>query len=73
MEENTCAVMKDGKRQWITYSTLYVDGEDFIDIGNEFEKKYKVEKAKIGNADIRFMKQRDIVDFGVKWIEENRK
>ena len=73
MEKNSCAVIKDGKRQWITYSTLYVDGEDFLDIGNDFEKSYKVEKIKIGDADIRFMKQRDIVDFAVKWIEENRK
>lgn len=73
IEENSCAVIKDDKRQWITYSTLYVDGEDFLDIGSEFEKKYKVSKVKIGNADIKFMKQRDIVDFAVKWIEENRK
>ena len=73
MEQNSCVVIKDGKRQWITYSTLYVDGDDFIDIGSEFENKYTVSKAKIGNADIRFMKQRDIVDFAVKWIEEKRK
>lgn len=73
MEENSCAVQKDGERRWITYSTLYVDGEDFIDIGNEFEKNYEVKKIKIGNADVRFMKQRDIVDFAVKWIEKNRK
>ena len=26
----------------------------------------------LGNATVRFMKQRDIVDFAVKWIEENR-
>ena len=73
MEKNSCAVIKNGSREWITYSTLYVDGEDFVDIGIEFEAKNKVNKAKIGNADIRFMKQRDIVDFAVKWIEDNRK
>ncbi|MCF0147020.1 MAG: AAC(3) family N-acetyltransferase [Clostridium sp.] len=73
MEENSCAVIKDGNRQWITYSTLYVDGEDFIDIGNDFEKINNVTKTNIGNADIRFMKQRDIVDYAVRWIEENRK
>lgn len=73
IEKNSCVVIKGGKREWITYSTLYVDGEDFIDIGSEFEKKYNVSKAKVGNADISFMKQRDIVDFAVRWIEENRK
>ena len=39
----------------------------------EFEKKYNVSKTKVGDADIRFMKQRDIVDFAVQWIEKNRK
>jgi aminoglycoside 3-N-acetyltransferase len=73
IEENSCAILKDGKREWVTYSTLYVDGEDFIDIGNEFEKNYEVRKIKIGNANVRFMRQRDIVDFAVKWIEKNRK
>lgn len=73
IEENSCAVLKDRKREWITYSTLCVDGEDFIDIGNEFEKSYEVKKIKIGNANVRFMRQRDIVDFAVKWIENNRK
>lgn len=70
---NRYVIRKDGKHQWITYSTLYVDGEDFLDIGSEFESKYTVGKAKIGNADITFMKQRDIVDFAVKWIERKRK
>lgn len=73
MEENSCAMMKDGERKWVTYSTLYVDGEDFIDIGIDFEKKHRVKKIKIGNADVRFMRQREIVDFAVEWIEKNRK
>ncbi|WP_066889538.1 aminoglycoside N(3)-acetyltransferase [Clostridium nigeriense] len=73
MEKNSCAMIKDGNRQWVTYTTLYVDGEDFIDIGIDFEKEYKIKKAKIGNADVRFMRQREIVDFAIKWIEKNRK
>lgn len=28
---------------------------------------------KLGNATLRFMRQRDLVDFAVKWIESNRK
>ena len=55
------------------YDTLFVDGEDFEQIGEAFESAYPVKKATLGNATVRFMKQRDIVDFAVKWIEENRK
>ncbi|OCA97493.1 aminoglycoside N(3)-acetyltransferase [Clostridium beijerinckii] len=73
MEKNSCAMMKDGERKRVTYSTLYVDGEDFMDIGIDFEKKYRVKNTKIGNADVRFMRQREIVDFAVEWIEKNRK
>ncbi|MGM9935269.1 aminoglycoside N(3)-acetyltransferase [uncultured Clostridium sp.] len=67
------AVMIDGKRKWVTYNTLAVDGEDFEDIGRDFEKDHKVNKALIGNGEIRFMKQREIVDYAVEWIEKNRK
>lgn len=66
------AVMVDGKRQWVTYNTLFVDGEDFEDIGNDFEKNYKVNNIKIGNAEVRLMKQREVVDFAVEWIEKYR-
>jgi aminoglycoside 3-N-acetyltransferase len=66
------AVMENGKRIWKTYETLFVDGEDFVDIGVAFENENKVEKASLGNAHIRCMNQRKLVDFAVKWIEENR-
>lgn len=67
------AVMENGERVWKKYDTLFVDGEDFEDIGKAFEEECSVNIGKIGNAEIRLMKQRDIVDFAVKWIENNRK
>ncbi len=67
------AIMEDGKRVWKEYSTLYVDGEDFNEIGDAFEKEGSVNKISLGNGNITFMKQRELVDFAVKWIEENRK
>lgn len=66
------AIMEDGKRVWKSYSTLFVDGEDFEDIGEAFEKEHAISEAMIGNAVIKLMSQRDVVDFSVKWIEENR-
>ena len=67
------AIMVNGKREWVTYETLFVDGEDFEDIGEDFEKKYRVNHKVVGNGQIKFMSQRDIVDFSVNWIEKNRK
>lgn len=67
------AIMENGHRVWKQYETLFVDGEDFNEIGAAFETVSSVRKATLGNGTIRLMKQRDLVDFAVKWIEENRK
>ncbi len=75
--KHTCiehsAVMENGERVWKAYETLFVDGEDFIDIGNAFEALHSVNKVKLGNAELKLMKQRELVDFSVEWIEKNRK
>lgn len=67
------AVMVDGQRQWVTYKTLAVDGEDFENIGADFEKNHNVNIIEIGNATVKFMRQRELVDYAVEWIEKNRK
>lgn len=65
--------LQNGVRVWKAYETLYVDGEDFKDIGRAFEVAYTTCKVKVGNADIKLMNQRELVDFAVSWIECNRK
>ena len=67
------AVMENGQRVWKAYDTLYVDGEDFSQIGEAFEQEHTVSKVQLGNATLRLMRQRELVDFAVKWIEQNRK
>ena len=67
------AIMENGKRVWKSYDTLFVDGEDFEQIGEAFEAEQKVWKASLGNGMVTLMRQRDVVDFAVKWIEKNRK
>lgn len=67
------AVLEDGKRVWKQYETLFVDGEDFNEIGAAFENTCSVRKATLGNGTITLMKQRELVDFAVTWIEQNRK
>ncbi len=67
------AVMENGKRVWKAYETLFVDGEDFEDIGAAFETVHDVNKVMLGGAELKLMKQRELVDFAIKWIEQNRK
>lgn len=67
------AIMENGKRVWKAYETLYVDGEDFKEIGAAFEKEHEVRIGMLGGAVLRLMRQRDLVDYAVGWIENNRK
>ena len=75
--KHTCvehsAVMENGKRVWKAYKTLFVDGGDFRDIGAAFEAAHPVNTAVLGGTVIRLMRQRELVDFAVEWIEKNRK
>ena len=66
------AVLENGQRVWKAYETLFVDGEDFIEIGEAFEKEHVVNIAELGSANLRCMSQRELVDFAVNWIQENR-
>ena len=74
--KHTCvehsAVSEAGKRVWKAYETLFVDGNDFEKIGEDFEEAYAVPGVPIGNAFVRLMYQRELVDFEVKWMETNR-
>lgn len=67
------AVMVNGKREWKAYQTLYVDGEDFEEIGAAFESMGKTKREPLGNSSICLMRQRDVVDFAVEWIGKNRR
>ena len=66
------AVMENGQRVWKRYDTLYVDGEDFVEIGKAFEESHCVKKTTLGNGLLTRMRQRELVDFAVEWIEKNR-
>ncbi len=75
--KHTCvehsAVMENGKRVWKAYETLFVDGEDFVEIGAAFEAEHDIPETKLGAAGLKLMKQRELVDFAVTWIGEHRK
>ena len=67
------AILEEGQRVWKAYSTLFVDGEDFNQLGAAFEREHPVSQAPLGSGTIKRMKQRTLVDFAVGWMEENRK
>ena len=66
------AVIENGERVWKRYDTRFVDGEDFAEIGKAFESMHPVSKVMLSNGQLTFIRQRELVDFAVEWIEKNR-
>lgn len=67
-------ILDNGKSVWKEFAEIKLDDEDFPALGKDFESKTNVVKTgQIGNAASKLMPIRELVDFGVKWIELNRK
>ena len=65
-----------GSRRWTTFEEVEPDSSDFNRIGEDFLKSDAgtvVRRGKVGLAECQLMPQREVVDFTVGWLEENRK
>ncbi|WP_213591351.1 aminoglycoside N(3)-acetyltransferase [Paenibacillus woosongensis] len=71
--DESSAIMSDGKRTWVTYRTQAVDDEDFTELGQQYDRAHDVTIHKVGEAEVRFLRQRQLVDWAVQWMETNRK
>jgi aminoglycoside 3-N-acetyltransferase len=73
--ENGAAVMIGEMRQWVTWQDLDFDSDDFAEIGRDYEDAASgaLRVGAIGAGEGRLMPQRDIVDFGVEWMSQNRR
>ena len=67
------AILENGVRQWVRYEMVDLNTDDFPVIGDSYEAEYHIARGKVGQAEVRFMKQRPLVDFAVEWMERNRK
>ena len=67
------AMMVHGVRQWVNFKMLALETDDFNTLGNAYEAKTGLIHGQVGQATVRLMKQRPLVDFAVRWMETNRK
>ena len=71
--QESSAVLVDRVRQWITYRSPALDQDaDFATIGDSYEAEHGIARHKVGQAVVRFMQQRPLVDWAVQWKEQNR-
>ena len=68
-------ISESGVRKWTTFEEVEPDSSDFDRIGEDFlgsDKGKMVRRGRVGLASCQLMPQRDVVDFAVGWLEENR-
>ncbi len=71
---NGAPFMVNGRREWVELNDIDLDESDFDEIGAEFAQATGLARAgKVGGADAILFPQRDLIDFAVKWMEENRR
>ncbi len=66
------AMLVDGQRQWVSYETLETYGEDFGEVGAAFDAAHNIHVQHINEAEVRFFRQRLVVDFAARWMEQHR-
>lgn len=66
------AMLVEGKREWVTYEVNLEKPEEFGAIGAAFDKAHDITINKINDAEVRFFKQRLVVDFAIGWLERHR-
>ena len=66
------AMLVNGQRQWVTYQALDLNDDDFPQLGDQYEAEHGIPRHRVGQAEVRFMKQRPLIDWAVGWIERNR-
>jgi aminoglycoside 3-N-acetyltransferase len=66
------AMLVNGQRQWVSYETPVTNPDDFGEIGAAFDAAHNIVVQHINTAEVRFFKQRLVVDFAVQWMEQHR-
>jgi aminoglycoside 3-N-acetyltransferase len=66
--------MDNGKRTWKEARDIKSITDDFNDLGDAFlkEKKDVIMVSDIGQAGSQFFRQRELVDFAIRWMKNNR-
>ncbi len=71
--ENGAPVLVNGRREWVKLRDLDIDESDFEAIGGDFERVGgRVRRGRVAEAEAMLIPQRALVDYAVRWMEQNR-
>ncbi|MNV57693.1 Aminoglycoside 3-N-acetyltransferase [compost metagenome] len=64
----------DGHRQWVEFKELDWNSDDFVELAEQFgQETGLITNGHIASAAAQLIPQREIVDYAVNWMEQNRK
>ncbi|MHA1965558.1 MAG: aminoglycoside N(3)-acetyltransferase [Candidatus Thorarchaeota archaeon] len=66
------AVLEMGARKWVSWDEIVYNSDDFEDLGLAFEKSIGYETKKVGQAVSRLLPMKELIDFAINWMKENR-
>jgi aminoglycoside 3-N-acetyltransferase len=73
MISESSAILVDGHRQWVTYTMIDYDDDDFPRIGADYESNHHpFILGKVGEATTRLIPARALLDYGTWWMSQNR-
>ncbi len=71
--KNGFPVIEQTKKFWKEYDDIDYNTDDSEEIGRHYEHEHDIHTGNVGNAVCKLMKQRSLVDFAVRWMENHRK
>jgi aminoglycoside 3-N-acetyltransferase len=70
--EHSCAMFTATGREWVTYTDIAVNSDDFDRLGAAYEPMATLSRGKVGAADTRLFPLAEAVAFAVEWLRANR-
>lgn len=71
-EKRSGPIRREGTRVWAAYDDIAFDTADFPALGEAFGAGGQERIGRVAMANARLMRQRDLVDFAVRWMERHR-
>ncbi|WP_281864725.1 aminoglycoside N(3)-acetyltransferase [Planomicrobium okeanokoites] len=65
------AIMQNGERVWQRFECVDMDSDRFPEIAKDFEGDIRT--GKLGQAEVKLVYMRPLVEFGIEWLRENKK
>jgi aminoglycoside 3-N-acetyltransferase len=73
MVSEGCAMLVDGKREWVTFTEMDYDDDPFERIGQHYEAEHHpLILGQVGRAVTRLMPMRPLVDYATQWLSDHQ-